>query len=526
MDLFDLAAKITLETSSYEKGLADAQSKTTSFGGKLKTALGTAGKIGGAAIGAVAGATAALSTALIKGTSNLAAYGDNIDKMSQKMGLSAEAYQEWDAVMKHSGTSIEAMQAGMKTLANAVENGNEAFQRLGMSQEEIAGMSQEELFDATITALQNVENETERTYLAGQLLGRGATELGALLNTSAEDTQAMKDRVHELGGVMSDEAVKSAAAFQDSLQDMQTAFAGLGRGMISDMMPAITTVMDGLTEIFSGNGDAGIEMISTGIDQLVTNITDKLPAFIDLAFGIISALVDTLIDNLPKLLEMGGEFIGKLIAGIISKLPDLIAKVPDIIKAIISGLVAAWPAIKTAGMDLIKVLMDGISALWEKLKAKGKEIIDVIRDGIKQKINDAKKWGQDLIDNFVNGIKEKIQKVKDAVSNVANTVKNFLGFSEPELGPLSNFHTYAPDMMKLFAQGIKDNERLITDQISRSFDFGERITAFGGKTGNWSGIREAEISDPVQPIQLILDGRVISETVLRYDRSRKRMAGV
>ena len=56
-----------------------------------------------------------------------------------------------------------------------------------------------------------------------------------------------------------------------------------------------------------------------------------------------------------------------------------------------------------------------------------------------------------MIDNFVNGIKNSIGKVKDAVVSVGNTVKSFLGFSEPEKGPLSNFHTYGPDMVELFA---------------------------------------------------------------------------
>jgi hypothetical protein len=57
----------------------------------------------------------------------VASYGDNIDKMSQKMGMSASAYQEWDAVMQHSGTSMETMKSSMKTLANAAETGNDAF---------------------------------------------------------------------------------------------------------------------------------------------------------------------------------------------------------------------------------------------------------------------------------------------------------------------------------------------------------------------------------------------------------------
>ena len=79
------------------------------------------------------------------------------------------------------------------------------------------------------------------------------------------------------------------------------------------------------------------------------------------------------------------------------------------------------------------------------------------------------------MDNLVSGIKEKVNAVIDAVKGVAAKIKSFLGFSEPEEGPLSNFHTYAPDMMKLFAQGIRDNEHLITDQIKKSFDFEDQI---------------------------------------------------
>ena len=78
------------------------------------------------------------------------------------MNMSAEAYQEWSAVMEHSGTSIDTMQASMKTLANAVETGNEAFEKLGLTQEELSSMDNEQIFSATITALQNVDDEKER----------------------------------------------------------------------------------------------------------------------------------------------------------------------------------------------------------------------------------------------------------------------------------------------------------------------------------------------------------------------------
>ena len=79
-------------------------------------------------------------------------------------------------------------------------------------------------------------------------------------------------------------------------------------------------------------------------------------------------------------------------------------------------------------------------------------------------------WGKDLIQNFWNGIQSKLSWLWDGVKGIAGGIADFLGFSEPKKGPLSNFHTFAPDMMELFTKGIKENEYLITDQIQKSFD--------------------------------------------------------
>ena len=484
MDVFDLVAKLTLDTGDYESGLGKAQSAASSFGTKLKTAL----KAGATAITAVTTATVAMTGALVKGVGDIASYGDNIDKMSQKMGMSATAYQEWDAIMQHSGTSIESMQAGMKTLASAVETGNKAFERLGMSQEEIANMSQEDLFAATITALQNVEDETERTYLAGQLLGKGATELGALLNTSAEDTEAMRQRVHELGGVMSEEAVKSAAAYQDSLQDMQTAFQGLSRGLIVDFMPSIKTVMDGLTEIFSGNSDEGIEMISKGIDNLVSELGEKLPEFLNIGVGVINSLVKALIQNLPKLIQIGGELIGKLIAGLISYLPELIKQVPEIVKAVVTGLVNAWPEIKQAGVDLIKTLLSGIMSKLDALK------------------------------NIFN-FKWELPHIKLPHFNWS---WNDLGLIKiPHISV--EWYKKAYDTPYMFSKptvvGLGDGagDEMIYGKNSLLNDIRQAMRDVAGTTNNEQPI--------LITVQSILDGRVIGETAYRYTLNKARATG-
>lgn len=499
MNLLDLFAKISLDSSEYEEGLDNAETSAKNFGGQVKTALGTAGKVGAAAIGAITTASVAMTGAVVSGAKQAAAYGDNIDKMSQKMGISAEAYQEWDAILQHSGTSIDGLQRGLMTLNSAVEKGSDAFEKLGLSQEEVAEMSTEDLFSAVITGLQGMEEGSERTALAQQLLGGAAKELGPLLNTSAEDTEAMRQRVHELGGVLSDEAVKSAAAFQDSMQDLETAFGGLKRGLAADFMPALTDVMGGLTEIFSGDADSGIAMVSEGIDKLLTNITDSLPQFINTALAILDALLQAFIDNLPKLLQMGGKLIGQLVAGLIKAIPEIIKALPQIIKAIIDGLVSAWPDIRDAGADLIKQLGDAIM--------KG--------------VDAAKNWGKDLIQNFIDGILGKWNDLKSAVSNVAGTIKDFLGFSEPEEGPLSNFHTFAPDMMALFAEGIKDNADIVQKQLNDSLAFTVPVPGMeqGGRYGQPIAGSEPYQQEPIPVIINLteeLDGAILARKTFRF----------
>lgn len=495
-----------------------------SAGSNFAAGLGKGLAVAGAATAAVTAAAIKAADSFVSAASEVASYGDNIDKMSQKMGISAEAYQEWDFVMQHCGTSMESLKSSMKTLATAAENGSDAFERLGISQEDIANMSQEDLFGATIEALQQVDDETERTYLASQLLGRGATELGPLLNMTAEETAEMKDQLHELGGVMSDEDVKAAAAFDDQLQDMQTAFTSIKRGMMSDFLPALTDVADGLTDIFTGNYDQGVDKISEGIDQIVAKFSELLPkileiganiieslaeaiiqnlpvimpAIVDLimsianmiienlpliletgiqlvlqvALGIAQALpemiptivdvvitiVETLIDNVDLLIDASIALIIGLAEGLINALPRLIARIPEIIVKIVEALIKAIPKLNDAAREIILGLAEGILSFLSKMGEVASDIMGAFKDGILGFVETAKNWGHDLIDNFVSGIKDKINSVVDACKNIAGTIADYLGFSEPDKGPLSNFHTYAPDMIDLFTEGLEDSK--------------------------------------------------------------------
>lgn len=425
INLFELFATLTLDTSGYEQGLNEAGNQTNNFGSKLKSGLQTAAKVGATAITAVTTAATALGGVLIQQTGEVASYGDNIDKMSQKMGLSATAYQEWDAIMQHSGTSIETLQSGMKTLANAVESGNDAFERLGISQDQIASMDNEQLFSATIAALQNVSSETERTYLAGQLLGRGATELGPLLNMSAEEVEAMRQRVHELGGVMSDDAVKAAAKYQDSLQDMQTAFEGLKRGLVSDMLPAMTQVMDGLTAIFTGDTSGGGAMISEGIAGIVDSISEAVPAVLEVGGQILNSLISVITSNLPMVIEAGTQLIVSLVTGVLAQLPQILTAGVQAISTFVSSVGSALPSILSLGLDVMDQLISGITNGIPDMVDRLPEVIDGILNFITEQLPTILEKGGELLGNLATGI---IQAIPQLVGQLPEIISSFTSF--------------------------------------------------------------------------------------------------
>lgn len=122
---------------------------------------------------------------------------------------------------------------------------------------------------------------------------------------------------------------------------------------------------------------------------------------------------------------------------------------------------------------------------WDDVKSKFKGVWKKIKEAFKFK--DAFKWGKDMIQNFIDGVKSMFGKLGDAVSGAAGKVAEFLHFSEPEKGPLSDFHTFAPDMMDLFMKGIKDNQKKLQDTVASAFDFKDTIVQDVEINGNIKG---------------------------------------
>ena len=337
------------------------------FGSKFAAALKGSAVAIGAAMTAATGAAIATGKAFISAANDTAAYGDEVDKMSQKLGLSTDAYQSFDYVLKVAGTDMASMTTGMKTLTNKLDdakNGSEdaqaMFAALGISMDELATMSREDLFKSTIEGFQSMEDSTERAALANDLFGKSGQNLAPLFNMTTEEMNELLEKTQEYGMVMSEDEVKNAAAYTDAMTTLKGTMTGLKNSLMSQFMPGLTQVIEGLSMVFSGQG--GIEMIQEGLQSVIGNIVMIAPQFITLASTILSTLISSFAPLLPSLVRATFMFLNKALTAVVNMIPQLVPVIIEGVEGVMSALFEAMPLIIDGLLTVITDLVTWLAS--------------------------------------------------------------------------------------------------------------------------------------------------------------------
>ena len=340
--------------------------------------------------------------------------------------------------------------------------------------------------------------------LVGQFIDSAVVALDNLMPTIEQALVGIADALVVLVPVISERLPGLLEAILPALIE---AAIGLVNGLVAalptilqiliEQLPmVIQSICDTIISLLPMILDLGLQLLMALADGIIQNLPTLIPAVVDVILTIVDKLTQP--DMIVQLVNAAIQLIVALAEGLIKALPQLISQVPVIIGNLVKAIIAALPMILSAGIELIKSLISGIVSCFSQIIETGRNIIETVKDGIKQKIEDAKNWGKDLISNFISGIKDKFSSLKDSIKGVGDIIKDRIHFSEPDVGPLSNFHTWAPDMMELFASGIRNNLGLVTSAVDdmASGISGEMAVSTNVAGRQMSGLASYEVASP------------------------------
>lgn len=454
MKIFSLFGEVFIEDEKAKKALDNTEKKAGKVGERLKSMIGTAAKVGAgiAAAGAAAGAGMLAMANKVAGTT------DRIDKLSQKIGLSRQGFQEWEFVLSQSGASIETLQTGMKTFVEQIEQasrgtgeGARAFERLGISITDANGnlKDQETLFNETVVALQNMEDGAEKAALANQLLGRAGSELMPLLNGAAGSVDEMKQKARELGLVISDETVDAGVKFTDTMDQLKRSggalFTQIGAGLIPIFQQLAEWIMAHMPQI-QAVSKVVFDAIQTGVsyvvnwigaliswlsewrtnnDQTLTGIQEKFSAMVEAIVGFIQSFVDWA----KEVWQAYGDDVLNILQVLWNEITLIfetaIAFVTEIFNAFAALFRGDWDALWASVKNILQITIDFVIGTIENaidliLRLFGTDLATV-KEKVSEVFNNVKDTIFSIWDKIVGKIEDAIANIRKAIDKVKDT---------------------------------------------------------------------------------------------------------
>lgn len=450
INLFDLYAKITLDTGEYESGLDGAAEKTSSFGSKLASGLETAAKVAGAALGAAATGIAALATQSIQSYAEYEQLVGGVKTLFEDLSWDVE--QNAANAYKTAGLSAnEYMETAMSFAASLnqslVETEGNIARSAELTDRAITDMADNaNKMGSSMESLQNAYSgfaKQNYTMLDNLKLGYGGTkeEMERLL----EDAEAFKASMGEIVDYdinnFSD-IVEAIGAIQDKMGITGTTAAEAGetiQGSIAAMKGAwenfLTGMADPEQDFDALVGNLVDSVITVGdnliprIVELAPRLTEGLSALVNSALPQIPVLLDTLLPTLissaSSLLASFTSLLPSILTTALSALPSLVSAAVTITTNLIGALIDAAPLLLETGVTLLGELttgiLDGLPGMIEQLP----QIIDGFISFIEDNLGPIFSEGITLLTEFAFGI---IAAIPDLVAQLPEIISSITTF--------------------------------------------------------------------------------------------------
>lgn len=491
--------------AKFEAAIQKASNTAKKMSDKLKPLSKAAAGMGAAMI-----ATVPATQELRMDLSYLTA---NADRVGVSLKNQNAAFDQFNAMTGETDSSVEALsnlfESGfdnnnLEAAVNAVSGAYAQFPDT-MKIEGLADGIQETL--ATGSAVGQFGEYLDRVGIGADNF---STQL-ASCTTEAEKQNLVLDALAKGGA---NDALKSwqdnnkeLSAYNKAMGGFQKAMAGVAEALL----PVITPIIEAVTKLINlfTNLPQPVQTAIVGIVggfallspvlSMIGQMSIGLGA-VKTAFGSLTSIVSKGAGVIGKVITSAGTVIKTVISGIgtaATKLFSLIMAHPVI--AIITAIVAAvvllynkcewfrnavnaiiekikgyWEAFKNKVSSIVTAIISFFTNLVGAVKTKATQIKNAIVNGINSAVSfitslpgKALQWGKDFIQGFINGIKKKISGIIDAVKGIGSKIRSFLHFSRPDEGPLRDYETWMPDMMKGMAKSLTSSEGYLLNPIEQ-----------------------------------------------------------
>lgn len=417
---------------------------------KLGKLASGAAKITVGAVAAIGTGAAVTGKALYNMSTDAAASTDNIDKQSQRLGMSRQAFQEWDYILGQNGVSIDTMNTAMKSMTTSMASlaeegskGEETLGKLGVTVDDLNNKSQEEIFEQAVVALQKMPEGYEKARLSQQLFGKQGQEMLPMLNQSKGSIEELKEKAHDLGMVMSDDSVSAGVKFTDSLDTLKRTMGGVKNNIAAEMLPGLSTLTDGFTSLISGQ-DGAADSIKDGAKSIVKSISGMIPkilsviktivsTIVEIAPDIISALVDAFLELLPQLIDLAIQLMQSVLDAIANNTQMLVDVIMQLLTTIITFIIINLPLFIDAGLKIIIALINGIAQALPTIIQSIVDMIPKLVQAITDNLPFIIQAGITLILALVNGLITAIPQLLEALPTIITALLDGVLSAIPQL---------------------------------------------------------------------------------------------
>ena len=432
MDLFDVAAKISLDTKGYERGLDDASSKTHTFAETLGSGLKTAAKVGAAALTAAATAATALGTAAVK------AYADYEQLVGGAKLMFGEAYDFIANKAQNAFATVQMSQNDYLRQVNGFATGLKTA--LGGNEKAAAQLADRIITaEADIVAATGASQEAIQNAFNG-IMKSNYTMLDNLqigIKPTKEGFQEVIDKVNEWN-----EANGRATNYQiDNLADAQAALvdyiemvgmAGYANREASDTIQgSMAAAKAAWNNLLTGLADdeADLENLVDNVVVTVSKAGENIMPRVETVLDGIGKLIDTLLPKivekipklinkyLPKLIKSGAKIIASLISGITGDSDALISTAQEAIRLIVDTITKSLPKLVKVGGNIITEFIVGLSEMLPEIADAAIEMIQLLLETLTDTSNLST-----ILDAVLTIIVKVAEKIIDALPTIIEAV--------------------------------------------------------------------------------------------------------